>query len=298
MRKIMALSLLSGSIILAGCNGGGSSSNNDNNTGSSAQKDVSIQFAARVNGQPFSCATTYGGLGTQESQASFTDFRVYLHDVKLIDADGNRHAVSLTNDGVWQTANVALLDFETGDGSCGGTTETNMQIIGSVAEGNYTGLEFSVGVPGDLNHQDQAAAASPLNVAGLFWSWQSGYKHARIDVDLAAPYTYTDGEGTEQSTNKWFFHLGSTDCSGDPTTGETVTCANPNRPTITLTSFDTEASKVTLDYGRLMSTTNLSSSTPMPFGCMSGAADPDCAGPLANMGLSDTTQTFFASETL
>lgn len=297
MRKSAVFCLLTSSAILAGCNGSSSDSNNSDNNSSSTQ-DLTIQFAAEVADQPFSCSTTYAGLGTQDSQASFTDFRVYLHDVRLIDSDGNRHAVTLTNDGIWQTDDVALLDFETGDGSCSGTTETNTVIRGTVAQGSYTGIEFGVGVPGQLNHQDSAAADSPLNISGLFWRWQSGYKHARIDIDLATPYTYTDGEGTEQTTNKWFFHLGSTDCSGDPTAGEEVTCANPNRPTITLNNFSADTNKITLDYARLMSTTDLSASTPMPFGCMSSTSDPDCTGPLANIGVTSETQTFFASETL
>ncbi len=295
MKKLIALGLITCTGALTGCLG---SSDNDKDTSENTQRDITINFAAEVNGQPFACDTTFGGLGTASSSASFTDYRIYLHGVKLIDAEGNRHDVALINDGVWQTDDVALLDFETGNGSCTGTAETNMQIKGSVASGNYVGLEFGVGVPGQLNHQDSAVAASPLNISGLFWRWQSGYKHARIDVDLETPYTYIDGEGVEQTTNKWFFHLGSTDCSGDPTTGEEVTCGNPNRPTITLADFDIEANKVTVDYGRLMSGADLSSSTPMPFGCMSGATDPDCTGPMANIGLTDSAQTFFGKGTL
>lgn len=295
MKKLMTLGLIASITTLTGCLG-----TEDNDKESSAQtKDVTIQFAAQVNGQSFSCSDTYAGLGTKNTQASFTDFRLYLHGVNLIDASGKKHAVSLTNDGAWQTNEVALLDFETGDGTCTGTTATNMQIKGKVAEGSYTGLEFGVGVPGQTNHQDSTAAPSPLNISGLFWKWQSGYKHARIDLKLASAYDYNDKEGATQSTTAWFLHLGSTDCSGDPTQNETVTCTNENRPTITLNDFDPEANKVVIDYGKLTATTDLSTSTPYPFGCMSGATDSDCTEIMKNLGISNSDeQTFFAKGTL
>lgn len=284
MKKLIALSLLAGTVALTGCLGSSSDNDNNQDDAGTVSQDISIQFAAQVGDQPFSCDTTYANLGTQASQANLTDFRLYLHDVKLIDSDGNRHDVTLTNDGIWQTDRVALLDFETGDGSCGGTAETNGLIKGSVAEGSYTGLEFSVGVPQELNHQDSAAAASPLNISGMFWSWQSGYKHLRIDASV--------------DDASWFFHLGSTDCSGDPTQGEDVSCANPNRPTITLTDFNTEANKVVINYSDLMATSDLSTSTPMPPGCMSGATDPDCTEVMKSIGLNGGTQTLFSQGAL
>lgn len=296
MKKMMILGAFASITTLTGCLG----DDDGNNKEQSNTRDVAIQFEAQVNEQSFSCNDTYSGLGTKGSQASFQDFRLYIHDVNLIDASGKKHAVSLTNDGAWQTNEVALLDFETGDGTCtSGTPATNMQIKGKVAEGNYTGLEFSVGVPGQTNHQDSTAAPSPLNISGLFWRWQSGYKHARIDLSLTTPYDYTDNTGGTQSTTAWFLHLGSTDCSGDPTQGETVTCTNENRPTITLNNFNAEANKVIVDYGKLMATTDLSTSTPYPFGCMSGATDPDCTEIFKNLGLSASgEQKLFAKGSL
>ncbi|WP_417596872.1 MbnP family copper-binding protein [Oceanospirillum sp.] len=291
MNKLMICGTLASIATLTGCLG----SDDDNNA---IQRDVVIQFAGEVNGQPFSCADTYAGLGTSSASAVLTDYRLYLNGVNLIDAEGNRHPVTLKNDGAWQTDEVALLDFETGDGSCtSGTPATNMVVSGTVDEGDYTGLEFNVGVPGQTNHQDSTSAPSPLNISGLFWRWQSGYKHARMDLKLDTPYNYTDKDGATQSTQSWFLHLGSTDCSGDPTLGETVTCANPNRPTITLNDFNIEANKVIVDYGKLMATTNLSTSTPYPFGCMSGATDPDCVEIFKNIGLTGD-QTLFGKGSL
>ncbi|WP_051206215.1 MbnP family copper-binding protein [Oceanospirillum maris] len=294
MKKLMVCGTLASIATLTGCLG----SDDDNDTASAVQKDVAIQFAGEVNGQPFSCADTYAGLGTNNSSAVLTDFRLYLNNVNLIDAEGNKHPVTLKNDGAWQTDEVVLLDFETGDGSCtSGTAATNMLVSGTVAEGDYTGIEFNVGVPGQTNHQDSTAAPSPLNISGLFWRWQSGYKHARIDLKLDTPYDYTDSSGAAKTGTSWFLHLGSTDCSGDPTLGETVTCGNPNRPTITLNDFNIEANKVIVDYGKLIATTNLSTPTPGPFGCMSGATDADCVEVFKNLGITGD-QTLFGKGSL
>ena len=69
-------------------------------------------------------------------------------------------------DGLWQYENVALLDFEDKTGGCRdvGTVETNAQVVGTVPEGDYTGLTFDLGVPFELNHIDASTAPSPLNV--------------------------------------------------------------------------------------------------------------------------------------
>ena len=36
--------------------------------------------------------------------------------------------------------------------------------------GEYTGLQFRVGVPPELNHLDAAVAPAPLNDPGLWWA--------------------------------------------------------------------------------------------------------------------------------
>jgi hypothetical protein len=76
------------------------------------------------------------------------DFRMYVHDVRLIDASGNAVAVQLDNDGVWQRDGLALLDFEDGTGACEtGSPATRFEVVGKAPRGTYHGVSFVLGVP-------------------------------------------------------------------------------------------------------------------------------------------------------
>ncbi|ATX65604.1 metallo-mystery pair system four-Cys motif protein [Roseinatronobacter bogoriensis subsp. barguzinensis] len=84
--------------------------------------------------------------------------------------------MALDQDGVWQVADVAQLDFEDATGTCvNGTPDMNNSLRGTVPAGEYTGLDFDIGVPFDLNHGDPTLAASPLNLTAMFWNWQGAY---------------------------------------------------------------------------------------------------------------------------
>ncbi|MEM7592163.1 MAG: MbnP family protein, partial [Cyanobacteria bacterium P01_A01_bin.83] len=87
-------------------------------------------------------------------------------------------------DGKWQHQNVALLDFEDGTDSCdNGTPEIRTQVVGTIPEGDYESLQFTLGVPPQLNHDDAAIAPSPLNLTSMWWNWQGGYKFLRLDLE-------------------------------------------------------------------------------------------------------------------
>jgi hypothetical protein len=64
-----------------------------------------------------------------------------------------------------------------------------------VPEGDYAGLEFSVGLPAETNHADPGrwAAGHPLNpiVNGLHWGWQGGF----VFLALEGTWWPADGEG-------------------------------------------------------------------------------------------------------
>jgi hypothetical protein len=81
----------------------------------------------------------------------------------VLDQEGNSAAVVLDEDGFWQQHDLALLDFEDGQGACSnGTTATNIRLSGRVRSGSYEGLRFTVGVPFDRNHSDPLTALPPL----------------------------------------------------------------------------------------------------------------------------------------
>ncbi len=247
----------------------------DDPTGPEGPVSVALQFAAAVDGADFVCGQSYAGVGTSATEITPVDFRFYVHGVSLIEADGTARTVELDDDGIWQRDGVALLDFENGQGPCvNGTAATNTVVRGTVPAGDYTQVRFILGVPEELNHADQTTAAAPLDLTALFWSWNGGYKFARIDHTSAA-----QPEG-------WFVHLGSTGCSpsGDPTVPAT-SCANPHRPTVTLDGFEWETGEIVADYGALLADSDLDQNSAAK-GCMSFPGDPECAVVMNNFGLS------------
>lgn len=236
---------------------------------------VTIRFQATVAGRPFTCGETYADIGTTRDRITVSDFRFYVHDVRLLDADGRETPVQLETDSLWQSNGVALLDFENGTGPCSnGNADRRDVVVGTAPAGRYSGLRFAIGVPFALNHRDLTLQPSPLSLSRMFWAWNSGYKFMRIDMKNAG-------------AQGWVLHLGSTECqpTGSPTAIPT-TCAWGNRPEITFAAFDAEHDAVRLDLASLLRDSNVSVNQPKTaMGCMSGQGDGDCAGVFAALGL-------------
>ncbi len=246
---------------------------------------VTIPFAAKIGNQVVECGTNkvYSNLGADNTGSiEIADFRLYLYDIALIDRNGDVQPLTLQQN-TWQNDNLVLLDFENAQGLCSNNNAvTNTTITGEVPEGDYVGLQFTLGVPAEKNHQNNATAASPLNIPPLFWSWQTGYKFIRLDMKTNRPAR------DEADRQFWFIHLGSTGCVGSNNQqAPTSPCSNPNRPKITLNYQPGQT--VIIDVEQLLSDIDLTVSTPMPDGCMSGGSDPDCPNLFKNLGLSLTT---------
>ncbi|MEM6428520.1 MAG: MbnP family copper-binding protein [Deinococcota bacterium] len=231
--------------------------------------DVTLTFDARVNDELASCGVTYEGVGTTGASIEFTDLRFYVSNLGMLTADGDMVMLELTQDGIWQTDNVALLDFEDASGLCNGNSAMNATVTASVAAGDYTALVFDLGVPEDLNHIDAATAPSPLNVTPMWWNWRGGYKFARIDMV---------GAGAGDDAPAWFLHLGSTGCMADEAVMPPAeACMRPNRVTVQLDDFNPAENIIVADIGSLLSASDVGQSLELaPPGCMSGPADPDC----------------------
>jgi uncharacterized repeat protein (TIGR04052 family) len=248
---------------------------------------VTIQFQAMVGDQVFVCGTSYDNLGVDDSSLQISDFRFYVQDVELRNADGDYVAVELDTSN-WQTENVALLDFEDGCTDLG-NEEMNSVVTGAVPEGTYDGIRFVMGVPFALNHDNPATASSPLNATAMQWNWQDGYKFLRID---SGTFSMTD----------WRMHLGSTGCDGDPVAGGTTTCSSPNRVEVDFASFDPANDSVVANFAALVDGAALDENQEdTPVGCMSGPTDSDCAPLFENLGLAFEstpagTQQFFSVE--
>lgn len=243
---------------------------------------VTISFAGLVDGETAACGQAYTGVGSAATDVELQDFRFYVSNLSLIDAEGNATPVTL-DDNDWQHETVALLDFEDGSALCadGGNSQTNAVVTGSVAEGGYTGIEFDLGVPFEFNHLDTTTAPSPLNVPSMFWNWQGGHKYLRID--------FNNGAAMDAG---WFVHLGATGCtSAGATAPPTTPCAKPNVARIRLDSFDVDADTIALDAGAMVDGADLTQNEPMtPPGCMSNPADTnECPSVYAALGMSFET---------
>ncbi|MGA0805426.1 MAG: MbnP family copper-binding protein [Pseudohongiellaceae bacterium] len=285
-----------------------------------ADDQLVLQFATDVNGAPFACGQSYAGIGTAATTITPTDLRFYISSVALLDANDKAVPLALEQDGVWQYQDVALLDFEDGSGPCqNGNAPTNHVVRGTVPAGDYTGLEFTLGLPFALNHADNLLAASPLNLSAMFWNWQGGYRFFKLDLAVAPGTAMGGGMGSGMGSGMaggmqggmmkrdnpeagaghgnggFLVHLGSTGCaSAATTTAPAAACANPNRVTVTLSDFDATADTVVVDVAALLQFSDVSVNTPDTSpGCMSGPNDPECAGIFRGFGLDGSGQKLF-----
>lgn len=239
-------------------------------------KTYTLRFSPQVREQPLSCGNSYTDIGTSRGVIELLDFKVYLRDVTLVRANGDRHPLKLEQDGTWQRDSIALLDFEDGTGTCDtGSPQVRTQVVGTAPEhDDYTGLEFKVGLPPDLNHLDGATAPAPLNAPGMWWSWQGGYKFLRLDVRT-------------RTNDAFFFHLGAAGCRG--TVAEGFTCTSDNQATVVLSGFDPDSNQVVLDAAGLYSALDVDrvadGTTDSLSGCMSSAADPECPAFFEQLGM-------------
>jgi uncharacterized repeat protein (TIGR04052 family) len=281
----------------------------------SPQQAVTINFQAKVGKQAFACGKSYSDLGTVPTAVMPNDFRLYLSDIALVDANGKAIPLKLEQDGKWQYQNVALLDFENKSGGCSnGTVETRNKIIGTVPPGDYQGLQFTLGIPAQLNHADATLAASPLNLTSLWWNWRGGYKFLRLDLQnqhTALKHEAGKMQNHQQNhpmnsqteSDRGFpIHIGSTGCQGDTETQQPSDCSNPNQSRIELDNFNPEQNVVVANVASLLTKTNLNTNQPdSPMGCMSSPEDQDCLGIMHNLGLAfghkpTSGQTFFQVE--
>jgi uncharacterized repeat protein (TIGR04052 family) len=213
--------------------------------GGAAGQAVTINFRAAVGTQPFACGQTYTNQGTAGTSITPRDFRFYVQDVRLINAAGQEVPVTLDVRAPWQTATVAMLDFETASNGCvGGDAGTNTMITGTVPAGQYVGVAFRNGVPVDLNHDDPTTLSPPLRAPQMQWSWLTGFRFVKAN--------FAQVGGTAQHAAE----TGSTGCSGDPGQG-TVVCTRPNRNDVVFMNFNAATNVIVADAGALFASFNL-----------------------------------------
>lgn len=232
-----------------------------------------------MNDAPLQCGTVCDGIGRAHSQIELSDFRVYVHDLQLIDDAGRATPVELDEDSAFQLryekedggqGGLALLDFATRESdvcSYRGTLKTNTVIHGRAPEAAYTRIAFTVGVPPELNHVNGAESPAPLNSYGMQWSWASGYRHMKVEVRAIT------GDKVKE---RYHFHPGAAGCRSDngALSGEYV-CENPLDSRIEL-PFTPGRQDIAADLARLFASSDLSTGR----GCMGAStlSDPEVDG--------------------
>ena len=179
----------------------------------------------------------------------------------------------------------AASDAEDATAGCrDGTPDTNPRVTGRIDAAAGPGpwrLAFTLGVPARLNHTATDLSPPPLDLAALGWGWQAGRKYLKLEVMPEGGIARPDGG----RATTWFLHLGATGCTGNPVTGEIVTCARPNRARVVTAPLDPAHQRLVLDLGRLFSATDLARDQGGAVGCMSAPDDTDCPAVFAALGL-------------
>ena len=238
---------------------------------------VSVNFAVVSGTTSVDCSTDLGtSIAGAATSFVVNDMRFYVSGVKLLTASGSENITMTDSD--WQNQNVALVDMEDATGNCIGTAATNSSVSGTVAPGTYTGIEFTVGVPFELNHLDVTTAVAPFNASGMFWTWLTGYRFMRFDY-------------TADGTNG-FYHLGSMGCVNDPLNLQAAPdseCMWQNRATIRLTKTDFALSgeTINLDLSKLMA--NVSTGAVSCHSKHDGTQDAACTALMSPLGVDFST---------
>lgn len=291
---IKAATLTVSVALLSACGG------SDDNTPSAMSKTqpIHIEFVAMAGADRINCGQIINTLGTTSTSAKLRDLRFYLSDLHLIDANDHEVPINLSRN-EWQHAGVVLIDLEDGADICGeagGNAAMNAQIVGTVPEGIYTGIGYTVGVPLTLNHSDTHAQAAPLDVQAMSWAWQGGRKFIKLEVNpingVTRPaQTNADGYETPAKNQSTFnIHLGATGCSGsNPSTGLVDTCERPNRMAYHSHAFNADTQRIAVDIQSLLASSDISQDLSGPYGCMSGVTDPECAAIFAQLNINLTT---------
>ena len=289
MTIFRTFAVLGSAALLTACGGSSTDSNDGIDT-----RAISIPFEAFAGSTEISCGATLQALGSSGVDASLSDFKLFVHNVRLVTDEGTELPVTLDDVTGWQTDGIALLDFQDYGDSCNTSDETNAKATNTVLHGRVAdlpvviaGIRFTVGVPSTHNHENVAIATAPLNMPSMFWNWQGGYKHLRADVRPSGGISRpTDGAWINST---WNFHLGATNCTPDPrvdsNTPDDVTCEYDNRPEISLDGFIEDNSRVRIDYAALVIDSELSQDETGAAGCMSGLTDTECASTFDKLGL-------------
>lgn len=236
-----------------------------------ASQPVTIAIEAILGDQEFQSGVCVDGIGREGQSLNVSDLRFYVSNVEAKSVNGDWAPLALSTRS-WQGNGVTLIDLADTETESA-TVGLNNYIEGTLPEGHYDQLRFTLGVPFELNHSDFNVAEAPLNVGGMAWSWLGGRKFLRLD---ATPC----GDSAENTDlNGVSLHIGSTECQGD--IPDIQGCDKPNRSEITVDW--TPGDNLTFDLDALFENTDVYETRSL---CMTDpSVDPDCAPIFTALGI-------------
>jgi uncharacterized repeat protein (TIGR04052 family) len=185
-------------------------------------------------GQPLACKGFY------DRQGHFWDIQqlaLFVSNLSLKQGQQSYALSLLPSD--WQSSDIALIrpylpECDSIVPAHQGASEQYNSSLGFVSQislADADSLSFELSVPFALNHQNPLTQPSPLNLSSMFWSWRSGHKFFRMDL--------------QSTQGSWAFHLGSVGCeAASSVRGPSTPCKQPNRLVFDLPlTFDLQKDK-------------------------------------------------------
>lgn len=146
---------------------------------------LNVRLAASYNDEAFAVGNAYINPDGYNTRIDF--FKFYLSQLSVIKSDGTTEALM----------DIDLVDMADGP----------VNYPFNLAEGDYRGIQFSIGVPEEWNKdQDptQYPNDHPLSVNGadgMFWAWNTGYIFTKVEGKA-------DLEGGDDIISPFAFHCG------------------------------------------------------------------------------------------
>lgn len=243
--------------------------------------EVEIWF----NGSPLDCNT----FEHNQQIWSIRQFAFFMSDVKISNENTEyQPQLSITP---WQTPDVVLIQPLLADcaaKSAGENKTAQHNQTASLALKTNSLLQFSLpfdletseqfsftlAVPFSLNHQNPLLQPSPLNLPAMFWSWRSGHKFFRLDMQ---------GPNTN-----WVFHLGSVGCVAVSTMrAAQKECEQPNRVNFQLDKKH-DGTKLIMHIDRLIANTSMQNNG----SCLFHSGQESCTILMSNLKTEDVFEWY------
>ena len=217
--------------------------------GCQPQRPAPLQLHLQWQGQPLRCDSNLTLDGQTFQLAQLQLFLSDFHQTKPI---------ALTP-GPYSNDRLVLLGIDCQSNDAG---QWHIPLASALTAGP---LNFTLGIPAELNHQNPLLAAAPLQQTDMHWSWQHGYKFLRLDLT---------------GTANWSLHLGSTGCKGPSVMRAPQSpCQQPNQVQVQL-QYSGQPQLI-LDLGPLLQDFGASGDN----SCMSDPQTKSCRQLLPRLGV-------------